>query len=265
MTDTNSDQQLRGDQGTAEYVSTASQIIGDLGAAHYFNSETLKVGRAHGLDGFRLYFYMRGGSLGDVEPEVVGSAFGYFSPPLLAKMWNSARERADLAPREAGRLQMTCAANLGRREFSSLPGLDAFCAAAEKVVAAGERAGLALFAAVAAEPLAADAPGRAMQLTVILREFRGSAHLVGVLAAGLDPKIAHGVRRPDFWAYFGYDEADQPQSSPEIEAAMAQSEALTVRIVTPAYAVLDATERQALLDGLVAMQQAHARLASDAG
>jgi hypothetical protein len=250
------------DAETATYVSTASQIIGDLGAVHYFIPETLAVGRQHGLDGFRFYFFGRGGALGDVEPAVVGSAFGYFHPGLVTKIWNTARERADVGPREAGRLHLQCAADVGRREFGDIEGLDAFCAAAEKVVAAGERAGLALFTAVAAEPLPTDAPGRAMHLVTVLREFRGSAHIVAVVAVGLDPKVAHGVRRPDFWGFFGYDEADLPADTPAIRALMAESDAMTDRLVTPAYSVLDAIERQAFLDGLQAMKARHAAVSA---
>lgn len=247
------------DADTAAYVSTASTAIGALGAIHYFDAETVEMGRAHGLDGFRFYFYMRGGSLGDVEAAVVASAFGYFSIPLVTKMWTSARERADVSPREAGRLQMACAADVGRREFTGISGLEAFCAAAAKVVDAADPAGLALFAAVAAEPRVADPAGQAMQLLVVLREFRGSAHLVGVRAVGLDPKVAHGVRRPDFWSFFGYgDDEGKPQRTPEIEALMAKSEEITDLIVTPAYGVLDAAERSVLLAGLAAMGDAHA-------
>ena len=44
--------------------------------------------------------------------------------------------------------------------------------------------------------IAADVAGRAMQLLTVLREFRGSAHLLAVRAAGLDAKTAHFIRRP---------------------------------------------------------------------
>jgi hypothetical protein len=45
------------------------------------------------------YFVGRGGVLGDVEAPVVQSAFGYFAPAVVAKMWNGAREK--IAPRDA--------------------------------------------------------------------------------------------------------------------------------------------------------------------
>lgn len=231
--------------------------IGEIGPGFYFIEETLAVGKEHGLDGFRFYFLGRGGVLGDVESAVVASAFGYFHPALVEKMWTSARARTELSPREAARVYLSCSADFGRRHFSGVPGLAEFCAAAEAVNDAADRAGLALYTGWAAEPLADDLPARAMQLNTVLREFRGSAHLVAVVATpGIDPVIAHAIRRPDFWTMFGYDEADLPKGTEAQRAALDAAEALTDRIVAPAFDVLDETGRSTLLAGLTAMQQA---------
>jgi hypothetical protein len=233
-------------------VAAASPTINALGSAFYFVPETLAAGKATGLDGFRLYFLGRGGPLGDVEPAVVASAFGYFAPPLVANLWESAKEK--LAPRDAGRLYAEAAADLGRRKLADVEGLDAFCAAAEMVVASAERAGLALFAAWAAEPLTEDLPGRAMQLINVLREHRGSAHLVAVVAVGLAPAVAHAAKRPDMVQAFGYGEA--PEVSDDDRALLQEAEVITDRIVTPAYAALTEAEAAALLHGLEAIEAA---------
>ena len=74
-------------------VQAACPKIGDLGSAFYFDPATVAKGKELGLDGFRFYFLGRGGVLGDVEPRVVQAAFGYFEPRLIAKIWDSARER----------------------------------------------------------------------------------------------------------------------------------------------------------------------------
>ncbi len=74
-----------------ELVQAACPKIASLGAAFYFNPETVAKGKELGLDGFRFYFLGRGGVLGDVEARVVRSAFGYFAPELVDKMWNSSR------------------------------------------------------------------------------------------------------------------------------------------------------------------------------
>jgi hypothetical protein len=243
---------------TSEYVQSASARISTLGAAFYFVLETVAVGKEHGLDGFRFYVLGRGGVLGDVEPPVIGSAFGYWNPALIEKIWTSAKERADLSPRECGRLYLECSADFGRQTFADVPGLQAFCDAAQKIHESTNVAGLSLYAGYVAEPLARDLPGRAMQLVTILREFMGSAHLVAVLAVGLEPKVAHGVRRPEMWESFGYGDEPVPADTEEVRSLLAEADALTQRLITPAYAVLSDAEREALQTGLDALAAAAA-------
>lgn len=243
---------------TSEYVQSASARISTLGAAFYFVPETVALGKEHGLDGFRFYVLGRGGVLGDVEPPVVGSAFGYWNPLLIDRIWKSAKERADVSPRECARLYLECSAAFGRETFADVAGLQAFCDAAQKVHGAVNPAGLALYAGYVDEPLVADLPGRAMQLVTILREFMGSAHLVAVLAVGLEPKVAHGVRRPEMWESFGYGDEPLPTDTGEVRGLLAEADALTQRLITPAYAVLSDTERDALQAGLEALTAAAA-------
>ncbi|MGQ0481696.1 MAG: SCO6745 family protein [Pseudonocardia sp.] len=242
---------------TSDLVAEACPRIAAIGPRFYFTDETLAVGKQHGLDGFRFYFLGRGGVLGDAEPVVVHSAFGYFHPALVERMWTSAQSRSGLTPREAGRLYMGACQDHGRRNLAEVSGLAEFCAAAEAVNDAADPAGLALYAGIAAEPLAEDLPARAMQLAAVLREFRGSAHIVALLATpGIDPLTAHSIRRPDFWTFFGHDEKDLRPGTDADRAALARAEALTDTLVTPAYDVLDEAGRRHLLDGLAAIEKA---------
>jgi len=241
---------------TQELVETASPKLNAIGPAFYFTEDTMQVGKQYGLDGFRFYFLGRGGVLGDVEPAVITSAFGYFNHQLVEHMWNSARERTDLSPREVGRLFLGCCQDFGRRHLSGVEGLDAFCAAAEAVNNAVDYAGLALYSGWAAEPLAADLPARAMQLAAVLREFRGSAHLLAILATdGVDPVTAHGLSSPGMWTTFGYAEGTMPEGTQQERDALAAADELTDRLVAPAFDVLDADGRTALLEGLTAIRQ----------
>ena len=224
-----------------------------LGSAFYFTPETVAVGKELGLDGFRFYFLGRGGVLGDAESPVVSSAFGWWNPGLVAKMWNGAREK--MAPRDAGRRYMQCAQDLGRAKFGGIANLAEFCAAAEAVVNAADTSGLTLFAGTAAEPLAEDLPARAMQLVAVLREYRGSAHLVAVLATGLSPKTAHFIKRPDMFKSFGWGE-EAVDVTDAHRAALASSEAATDRMCATAFGVLDDAGAQALLAGLDAIEAA---------
>ncbi|MDA8358525.1 MAG: evbL [Actinomycetota bacterium] len=237
-----------------QVVSTTAPAIYSLGSAYYFAPETLQVGKEAGLDGFRFYFLGRGGVLGDVEAPVIASAFGYFEPTLLQGMWDSAREV--MSPREAARLHLQCAHRYGRAHFSQVGGLDDFCAAAETIVAAADPAGLALFAGYASEPLPEDLPARAMQLVAVLRELRGSAHLLAVVASGLAPKAAHYLKRPGDFGLFGWSDDDVPQVTDDDHRAMAAAEELTDRLVRVPYEALDGYGRTSFVTGVERMEAA---------
>lgn len=238
----------------AELLAAACPIIGDVGASFYFTPETIARGQALGLDRGPFYFIGRGGVLGDVDAAVVSSAFGYFNPAVVERVWNGARRQIE--PRAAGALYMECCADHGRRRLATVGGLDDFNAAASKVLAAADADSLALFAGINAEPRATDAPGLALQLIAVLREYRGSAHLLALRCVGLNSKIAHLVKRPEMAKGFGWSEADMPEVTPEIRAALAEAEEITDRIVRPAFAVLTTAERHHLVSTLRAINDA---------
>lgn len=237
-----------------ELVATVSPILGSVGSAFYFAPETLAKGKELGLDGMRWYLLGRAGVLGDVEAPVVTSAFGYWHPSIITKLWDTAKVK--LAPREAGHLYHLAAADFGRAKFANVEGLEAFNAAAEKVIAAAHPAALGLFAGIAAEPLVDDAPGRAMQNAAVLREMRGSFHLVAVVASGLSPELAHYAKRPDMYKAFGYDDANPPSVTDADRATLDAAETLTDALVLPAFSVLNATEADALAVGAKALKVA---------
>lgn len=237
-----------------DLVTDVGPLIADVGYRYYFAPETEAVGQELGLDLFSFYFLGRGGVLGDVEWPVVAAAFGYFNPAVVSMMWNGARSK--LAPRDAARRHLGCCAEFGRRHLAGVEGLEAFCVAAEAVHVDAQRsfAALPLYAGMAAEPVPEDLPARAMHLVAMLREHRGSVHLVAVVAAGLDPAVAHYLRRPDDWGLFGWT-ADQVPTVTDIDRRrLADVDVTTDRLITPAYAVLDDAGRQALSDGMRALR-----------
>jgi hypothetical protein len=238
----------------SELVSRVCPLVGDTGWAYYFAPETLAKGGELGLKGPLFYFAGRGGLLGDCDAAVVSAAFGYFNPAVVKGAWDSAR--AIVPPLTAGLAHWECCANLGRLKLAGVDGLEAFVASADAVNHAADPDGLALYSAFKAAPLVDDLPGRAMQLVSILREFRGSAHLVAVRAAGISSKQAHFVSRPNDVKMFGWSEDDAPIIDDLVREAMVEAERITDRIVTPAYAVLDGAGRNALVAGAEAIKAA---------
>jgi hypothetical protein len=240
--------------GTDRIVPAATEKIGAMGSAFYFADSTVARAQELGLGAFRFYILGRGGVLGDVDASVIVSAFGYFTPGVIRTQWDKARAIMD--PRTAGREYFESCAAFGREKLSGLSDLVAFCEALGAVNDAADPAGLALYAGIRAEPLADDLPARAMQLVTVLREFRGSAHLVAVLAQLLEPRIAHYMRRPDFFQTFGYSEEDVPEVTDKHRRQLAAADELTDRMVARAYGVLDEGQADALVQGLDAMEKA---------
>lgn len=232
-----------------ELASTIAAPLGGAGAAFYFHPDTLAKGKELGLGGMKFYFLGRGGVLGNVSSDVVASAFGYFHPDSAAALWDSASEK--LAPREAGTIYHECAAHIGRTLLADVPDLDAYNDAAAAAIAATDRAGLTLFAGIAAEPVADDAPGRALQLSAVLRELRGSAHLNALLSTGIVPHHSHCHRRPEMAGAFGWDPA--PDTSNFDEDLLAEAEALTNKLVGVGFTSLSEEQAAALSSGAAAI------------
>jgi len=228
-------------------IMRATSAIGDIGSAFYFHPDTVARGKQAGLDGFRFYFLGRGGVLGDVEPEVVHAAFGYFHDGLIDKIWNSAK--ITMAPRDAARLYLDSAHELARKKFAQLDDreLQRFVDAATVVIRGLEGASMPLFAAVRAEPVPHEPMAAAMHQAMVLREMRGSAHLLALTACGVETCVAHAIKRPSDVAMFGYDEV--PEVTDDDRANWHRAEELTDTILAPAYAKLDEAQAEALVTG----------------
>lgn len=229
-------------------MSATASSIADAGGAFYFNEAAIASGKEAGLDGFRLYLIGRGGVMGDVSPAVVQSAFGYFNPELVANLWSSGIQT--LSATKTADLYWECAAEFGRSRLGEVEGLAGFIEAAEAIVAAADRDGLPLFAGIAAMPLAEDLPGRAYQLTAVLRELRGSAHLCAVRSVGLVPREAHAHKRPEMVASFGWENIE---AGPDVADKLAEAEELTNRALVPTYSVLTDAQSSAFAAGAVAI------------
>ncbi len=230
-------------------IHATSRKINDVGAAFQFAPETLERGRDVGLDGFRFYFIGRGGALGDVEAGVIRAAFGYWEPGLVDKMWNSAKKK--LPPREGARLYQACNHDFGRAKLAGVDGLDGFVDAASTVIAAVEGTSLPLFEAVRCEPVPDDVPAAAMHQAMVLRELRGSVHLLALTACRIDSRHAHGIKRPDEFKLFGY--SSEIEVTETDRARWLRAEELTDEILVMSFGQLSEEQCAALIAGTDAM------------
>ena len=232
-----------------EIVQQTSPTINEVGNRFYFDADTLAQGKELGLDGFRFYFLGRGGVLGDVDPSVIVAAFGYFSPGVVEVMWDSAKQI--MGPREAARAYLACADRFGSGHLDGLDVLDTFNDAAEALIASVDRSALALFAGIAAEPLPDDSAARAYRNVCILRELRGSVHLLAIVATGVSPLVAHAIRRPDDVASFGWETA--PDLTDADRSRLDAADALTDQLLVASIAALTDAQRDAFVAGVEAI------------
>ena len=216
--------------------------IGKLGGDFMLQPTTLQFGKDAGIrGGFAVYVGGRGGPLGDCDGDVVASAFGFFAPGLVTTLWNAAV--AAIPARQLGNLYaQRCAAwgrdRIGAMDEAKLARLAEF---AGVVVDGANSLGLSLFAAWRSVALPDDAAGRAYQQMHVLRELRGSAHLVGCVAAGLHPRDAvllHGG--PNEAKLFGWgDDLTVPVG---LDEARVRAEAITDESCAGAFASLAASD-----------------------
>lgn len=227
----------------AEVAAATAGSINAIGAKFMLIPETNDIGAELGFTHpFAFYTAGRGGVLGDVDADVIISAFGFFAPGLIRKFWDSSK--AVMSPRQAGTAFASAAQSWGRNHLTGVDGLERLSELGEKVIDAADSSALALFAGWRSEPLAADAPARVYQVLHVLREHRGSAHIVALLATGLTPFQAHfGKLGESGLKNFGWrDWRSDLLDIAGMENRLAQAEELTTELITPAFSVLSAAE-----------------------
>ena len=234
----------------ADAAAAVGRPIGSIGSRFMFDPATYAGAAEHGYTGLDFYFAGRCGVLGDVDAEVVVAALGFFPAANAGSLWDQGRGVAGAAA-AASHFADACA-QWGRDHFGAPDAdLDALNHLAAKVIAAAPSAGLPLFAGWRAHPVAEDAAGAACQRLNTLRELRGGAHLMAVLASGVTPFEAVLAKGGAANAQlFGYDEPypDVDALTQRTASALAAAETLTDRLVAPAFAALDDDERDRFVE-----------------
>ena len=224
--------------------------VGKLGGAWMFDSVVNERGVELGLDTWAWYHCGRGGVLGNPDPSVIVSTFGFFPPELQTKAWN--KGVAVMDPADIAREYAAACVAWGARTFTG----DGTGRLADLLTTALDSAtvlGVPLFAGWRAVLHAHADIAEASRLALALqaaREHRGGCHLVAVAAAGIPPLQAvmsgrYGATNAEFFSW------PKPWPDPALaKDAMLAVETVTDAMVTPAFAVLSADERAELAAGL---------------
>ena len=191
---------------TPEEVAAATATpVGALGRSYFFSDVVRETMAESGFTGLPGYVGARGGVLGDVDSDVVVSAFALFSPAVIEMGWNQTKEQG--SPSDA--------------------------AAAFAV---------GLYAGWRAMPVPDDpAAGTALALQ-ILRELRFGFHIHALSAVGMAPVDAVVAQSgPQQAQLFGWSE---PLPDPEpLKAVHRQAEEITSARMNEVYEAIDASQR----------------------
>lgn len=233
---------------------TLAAPVNDIGGRFMLHPDTLGPGKDAGYpNGFAYYMAGRGGVLGDVDAEVIVSAFGFFAPGVVRAMWEAGV--AVEGARAAGTRYARAAAEFGRQRLGGFSGAARLAELAQVVVERTDSTGLALFAGWKVEPLPDDAPGRAYQLLHVLRELRGSQHIVGVVAAGLAPRdaVLVGPGGADQAKMFGWTEPFPPLGPATV--LRTRAEEITDQLSASSMEHLDGNDRSELVSLVIACRE----------
>jgi hypothetical protein len=174
------------DAAALAVIQATSTPIHDIGTAIYLSPDVFGWAAEWGWpNAFAFYFAGRGGMMGDVGPNVVTAAVGWFEPAMVAKLF--AEGAAVSSASTAAQRMAEAHAQWGRKHLADVKDLRGIAAVTETLVDGLEESGLPLFAGWRAAPRADDDAGRVAQLMQILREWRGGLHLVATTAVGLSP------------------------------------------------------------------------------
>ena len=172
-----------------EAINQVAPIIGDLGSKFMLDKATMDAATEAGYGHpFALYFLGRGGVLGDVDADVIVAAFAFFEPGMVRTMWDMARQTADVDA--AVKQYAGLCAKYGETHLGAIKGLEQFNELAEKVIDSVDVSGLSLFAGWRKVARPSNPAARAYQNIHVMREWRGSAHICAVAAAGVTPQQA---------------------------------------------------------------------------
>jgi Helix-turn-helix family len=239
------------DEGAAlAAVQSTSVPIHDIGTAIYLSSDVFAWAGEWGWSNpFAFYFAGRGGMLGEVTPDVVSSALGWFCPDAVRAMFT---EGAAVAGARAAAERMAEAhAKWGDKYYAGVDGLEQKTAVSEEVVNGLEGSAIPLFVGWRQAAKSRTAAGRAAQLMQMLREWRGGLHLVATTAVGLSPLEAILTNEGEGQAkFFGWSEPFADVSA--IKAKHDEAEAMTDRLCAASLAQALAADKLPAFESAVA-------------
>lgn len=228
-----------------ETAAACADAVSGIAANFMLDAATYAAGAEAGFAGLDFYAAGRGGALGDVDADVVAGAFVFFEPGMVRQQWELA---APVMPaREAATRFIAAGHAWALAHLAEDVDWARLAELIGRVNAAASPSAAPLFAAWRAmpEPEGADPRALALHRLNVARELRFALHATAVIGAGVSPVEALAVRSPYMLGIFGWGD-QAPEVSADTNARWEAAEAMTNRLLAPAYAALDDAERDEL-------------------
>ncbi|BCJ58613.1 SCO6745 family protein [Micromonospora endophytica] len=242
---------------TPEQVAAASKpAVLALGEAYNRCPTTLHRARLLGISGWAFYITGRAGALGDVRADTAAAALGFIAPDAVADGWDAAART--VRPGEVAAASLAECCRWGDEHLAALPGVERLATLLERAVAAADASGMPLFAAWRAMPSIAEQAGaRAAVGLRVLREHFTGAHLLAVRASGMSPReaVLAGPEGESGAVACGWP-PPYPPVGPLVRRRL-WAEAVTDRLVAPAFAALGPVDGAELVELLGAARTHH--------
>jgi hypothetical protein len=217
--------------------------INQRGSELFFDEIAIKQGAELGVDNFLvLYGAGRAGVMGDVTAAQVCSAFAFFEPGLVHKMWSSMDP--DVKPSAVAHVFATALAAAARERWDEAAAADV-AAIGRKVADSVTAIGMPLFAGWRDMAVPGDPVGAATVTVMTLRELRGDIHVQSIAASGVGPLEADFFTRGEQGVQLHGWKPPYPEVAHHGEA-MAAAHASTSQRMSRIYeAALDGSELDA--------------------
>ncbi|WP_027342624.1 helix-turn-helix domain-containing protein [Hamadaea tsunoensis] len=235
---------------TPEQLAAAGRrTVETLGTEWSRSARTVRRARDLGVSGWAFAVAGRAGALGEVSPSVAAAALGLVAPDGVREAFAAARKVMPVSELAAERLALCC--RWGGEEFAGVVGPGRLADLTGRVLDAADAGGLPLFAAWREMPVPSRVPADLLAVRLYqLSELYAGAAVPAYRAAGLSPVQAL-LAGPDGDAA-ALDHGWQPpfHRPGHLPRRRAWADAAVVRLVAPAFAALDETERAEWLAGV---------------
>jgi hypothetical protein len=185
-------------------LDTAQRTAGPIFKvpAHAMAGAQMAAPEQFGLDPMSFYVLARGAVLGPVGPELIAASFVWVHPDLIAS--SHATAVAKITVDQAAGFWCDSLYGWARATLRDFGGSDQLAELLSRVVESADSAQSPIFAGWRAVGAPTDSAAAIIHHLYALRELRNSLHACAVLAAGLSPGEAVGIRTPWLAEMFGW-------------------------------------------------------------